>query len=41
MPVFVSMWTREYGKRCNISGFRCKPLSAKPTPAARGSQLIG
>ena len=41
MPVFVSMWTREYGKRLSIRGFRCKPLSAKPSPAAQGSQPIG
>ena len=24
------MLTREFGKRCSISGFRCKPWSAKP-----------
>jgi hypothetical protein len=41
LPVFVSMLTHEYGKRCSISGFRCMPLSAKPTPAAQGSQPIG
>ena len=34
------MLTREYEKRCSISGFRCMPLSAKPTPAAQGSQPI-
>ena len=29
------MLTREYEKRCSISGFRCMPLSAKPNPAAQ------
>ena len=41
ISISVSMSTPEYGKRCSISGFRYKPLSAKPTPAAQGSQFIG
>ena len=41
LPTFVSMLTREFGKRCSISGFRCTPLNAKPATAAQGSQPIG
>ena len=35
------MSTREYGKRCSISGFQCRPWSAKPPSAVRGGQPRG